>query len=89
MKLSTRLKKNLWCGYFTGWNGCTKNIAFYVDGKKITDFTTNSLDYADIHHDTITKEMGCKLLPKECPVVNEREIVLHYTSTNYKDWCKK
>lgn len=33
---------------------------------------------------------GWTLLLHECPVVNSNhEIVLHYTSTTYKEWCNR
>lgn len=87
MKLSTRLKKTLWCGYITGWGDTTKVMRFFVDCKKM-EFCTSSLSAADKYHKHLTEDLGYKLLPNECPVVNEKEIVLHYTSTNYSEWCK-
>lgn len=95
MKLSTRLKKyvapNLLFGeHEYNWNGdCTmRQIVLMVDGDPHRTYKTHSLNMADEYNRYLTKDEHCTLLPlNECPVVNPTQIVMHYTSTTYGDWC--
>lgn len=85
MKLSTRLQRDLWCGYFTAYGCTTKPVTLMVDCKRTAH--SNSLSALDDYHRILVGK-GCKLLPiSESPVVNDKEIIVHYTSTNYRDWC--
>ena len=84
MKLSTRIKRYVEPECYEG-----KSIKLVVDcGKNGEVVIANTLEEADrIHNEFIDK--GYSLLPpNECPVVNDNEIVMHYTSTNYRDWCE-
>lgn len=88
MKLSTRIKKYVpLCG--DGKSGiCTKLIVLMVDCKR-TELETYCLDLADEYHRYLTKDEHCTILPQESPVINGKgEIIFHYTSTTYKEWCK-
>ena len=93
MKLSTKIKK------YVPWNliydsaigdgdyTCRK-IILMVDCKQ--KFETYSLEMADEYDRHLRKDEHCALLPlNECPVVNPTEIIMHYTSTTYSDWCNK
>lgn len=80
MKLSTRIKK------YVAPELLDRPIKILVDCGKNGHAIANSLDDADAYHRAALL-MGCTLLPKECPVVNENEIVIHYTSTTYREWC--
>lgn len=82
MKLSTRIKRYVAPDLISG-----RKIVLMVDCKEI--IIANTLTEADTVHKELTEKMGCKLLPlNECPVVNGRnEIIMHYTTTTYKDWC--
>lgn len=86
MKLSTHLQKKLWWGYFTAYGCTTRPVTLMVDCNRTAN--SSSLSKLDKYHrDLVSK--GCKLLPaNEWPVVNDHEIIVHYTSTTYKDWCK-
>lgn len=100
MKLSTRLKKYVPAVYLYG-DGTTVSkcdfdgeytscpIVLMVDCKR-TGLETYSLDMADEYHRHLTKDEKCTLLPlNECPVINGKEIIMHYTSTTYKEWCNR
>lgn len=99
MKLSTRIKKYVAPELIWGTHKWSKpygdytfrTIVLMVDGKRFYDnqgeFITCSLSLADEFHRFLTRDEHCTLLPHECPVVNEDEIIIHYTSTTYKDWC--
>ena len=101
MKLSTRIKKYLpasiifGTGRYSDPNGdCTAiPIVLMVDGKREwngEDLWSYSLDVIDQYHHSLTKDDHCTLLPpNECPVYNGKEIIMHYTSTTYKDWCNQ
>lgn len=85
MKLSTRIVKHVpLCG--DGKSGvCTRKIVLFVDCKD--KYETYLLDLADEYHHFLTKDEHCTLLTQESPVINSGEIVFHYTSTTYRDWC--
>jgi hypothetical protein len=85
MKLSTRLKKSLWSGYFTGYGATTRPVVLMVDCKE--EYCSDNLETLDRIHKELTGR-GCHLLLNECPVVSPFEIVMHYTSTTYKEWCE-
>lgn len=96
MKLSTRLKKTVsapvWAmgngaEWFQDFNREHYTIRFLLDCKEYDKCVLlNSAD--QIHRHLI--ENGCTLLLKECPVINgNHEIILHYTSTTYKEWCNR
>lgn len=81
MKLSTRIKRYVAPEWIDG-----RKIKMLVDCSEEHDAAT--LEEADAIHATLL-ERGCKLLPQESPVVNANEIVMHYTSTTYKEWCNR
>lgn len=94
MKLSTRIKKYVAPELLFGtskWadpNGeyTERKICLWVDCMP-TGLDTFSLAQADEYNRYLTKECGCTLLPlNECPVVNDTDIVMHYTSNTYKEW---
>lgn len=101
MKLSTRIKKYVHPDLIFGtsrWanpegDATEAQIVLMVDGKRIYkdggEYATRSLSLADEYHRYLTKDEHCTLLPlNECPVVNSKgEIIMHYTSTTYKEWC--
>lgn len=92
MKMSTRLKKyvapSLLYGRHPEGDTTERVILLMVDCGKGEVFRTRSLEEANEYHRILTEEMGCTLLPlNECPVVNDSEIVMHYTSSTYKEWC--
>ena len=81
MKLSTRIKRDIHEDLARG-----RNIVIMVDCKRV--FSNPDPAVADCAHEYWTKRKGCTLLPKESPVVNgKNEIIYHYTSTTYRDWC--
>lgn len=85
MKLSNELINSIPATYL--WkNGKELNdIVFMVDCKETEK--ANTLEKVDTIHNKLI-ENGCKLLPKECPVISsDGNIYLHYTSTTYKNWC--
>lgn len=94
MKLSTKIKKNvsplaLWKpdgSYGSDVIDTGYQIIFMLDHKRV--YATTSFTDADAK-DNELKASGASLLPlAECPVVNSNnEIIMHYTSTTYKDWC--
>lgn len=79
-------------GHSYGDDYIDRVIVFMVDSSR--DFRGKwyqaiTLSDADKIHEYLTKKCGCTLLPlNECPVVTEREIIMHYTSTTYKEWCE-
>ena len=90
MKLSTRIRKNVSCS-FCGY-GNTKiimeTVVFMVDCKR--ELETYDLDTANAYHNYLTNNKRCTFLPHESFVVNgNNEIILHYTSTTYAEWCGK
>ena len=96
MKLSTRIKKYVapelifgtsrWANPDSDYT--EREIVFMVDFKRRA--ATYSLSLADRYHNSLIKEEHCTLLPlNECPVVNDHQIIMHYTSTNYKEWCNR
>ncbi len=95
MKLSTRIKKYVPEDLIFGtekWSNpkgdyTQRAIVMMVDCERRA--FTHSLTMADEYHRYLTKDEHCTLLPlNECPVVNDHEIIMHYTSTTYKVWCK-
>ena len=88
MKLSTRIKKYvdpvlLW-GDGPRGDHVERVIVFWIDCAR--NVSTHSLEEADLYHEILQKNDMGHLLPKECPVVSDHEITIHYTSTTYKDW---
>lgn len=81
MKLSTRIKKYVPADLIDG-----RDIIMLVDCGNTAGAYADTLALADVRHGEYLKK-GYKLLARECPVVNSKEIVIHYTSTTYKDWC--
>ena len=91
MKLSTRMAKKV---TLLITNDCVnKEIVLMVDcgeNKSLPTMRTYSLSIADEYHRYLTKDKHCTLLTKESPVVNSRnQVIYHYTSTTYKDWCER
>ena len=94
MKLSTRLKKADPCVWVTGsglefYNSplnISLKIVFMVDCKRVLSATF--LQDADRIHSNLLKE-GYKPLWEESPVFNGHEIIVHYTSSTYNEWCEK
>lgn len=85
MKLSSRIKKT--APHFVNGSTCPRTIVIMLDGKRIRE--TDSWTIADADHYTLTSVHSCKYLKQESPVINCRgEIIFHYTSTTYRDWCK-
>lgn len=80
MKLSTRIKKTIDPQFQY------KPIRMMVDCGKTENIVAETDFIADKYHATFLAK-GYKLLPQECPVINGNEIVMHYTSTTYRDWC--
>ena len=89
MKVSTKIKK--YVPMVDLGEYCSVPIVFMVDGKMPDeDYWTYNFALADVYHKALTKELHFTLLPlNECPVYNGKEVIMHYTSTNYKEWCKK
>ena len=95
MKLSTRLKKELSIPVFGLKNGSEwfqdfelkhYEVVFFLDCQLFARRVL--LDSADRVHKDL-KSHGCTLLLQESPVINDNhEIILHYTRTNYREWCK-
>lgn len=93
MKLSTKIRKSVSCSFC----GCgnteiiMETIVFMVDGKREYNgfrLETCDLNTANAYHNYITKESGCTFLPQESFILNgNNEIILHYTSTTYAEWC--
>ena len=82
MKLSTKLKKYAAPAIISG-----VPIVLLVDSGRAGRYTFGTLADADAMHNKLLAQ-GCKLLPlNECPVYNGREVIMHYTTTNYKNWC--
>lgn len=81
MKVSTRIKRN-----FTPEQISGKPVKMLVDCGRTETAIAGSLEETDSIN-ALFAEKGYTLLPKESPVYNGSEIVLHYTSTTYKDWC--
>lgn len=92
MKLSTRIKKYAPVvddQVIFPWQEEPYKIVLMVDCKRDPLLITTSLKWADRHHDALTKVYHCTLLNQESPVINQRgELIYHYTSTTYKEWCK-
>ena len=95
MKLSTRIKKEV-PGLLCSPVGPMKEIVLMVDCGKPSErvpecdrvLRTYTWDMADEYHRYLTKDCKCTLLRQESPVVNIRDqIIYHYTSTTYRDWC--
>lgn len=69
-------------------NYCKYNIVFMVDFERHDE--THYMTDVEVMHKYLTSGLHCKFLKKESPVVNSKqEVILHYTSTTYKDWCNK
>ncbi|MBO5967286.1 MAG: hypothetical protein J6S14_02175 [Clostridia bacterium] len=85
MKLSTKIKKytpDVDLGEYS-----LVPIVLMVDCKR-DDLWTYSFAVADEYHRHLTQDEHCTLLPlNECPVYNGYEVIMHYTSTTYKEWC--
>lgn len=63
-----------------------KNIILMID----CDWSISTVhpEIAIENHKQLLED-GYKLLRQESPVINNNnEIIFHYTSTNYRDWCK-
>lgn len=61
-------------------------ITFMVDcGKTRTDVVKTLVEAQKVHKEYV--RLGYTLLPQECPVVSPDGVTMHYTSTNYDDWC--
>ena len=93
MKISTRIKKyvpheRLWSKYPPS-EFIDREIVFMVDCESVTEYRTYSLEAADHYHRYLTRDERNTFLPQESPVVNATQIILHYTSTTYKDWCNR
>ena len=86
MKLSTRIKKSGFLWLNGDCDTTMQTIVLIVDCK--LRHRTHSLKEADrLHKDFLAN--GCRLLLQESPVFNSNnEIIYHYTSTTYKEWCK-
>ena len=82
MNLSTRLCKEL------SEEQLDRPIRLMVDCGDTADITVLNTEAADVAHKRFMA-LGYRLLPKECPVVNSREIIMHYTSTTYQDWKRR
>lgn len=96
MKLSTRIKKYVAQDLIFGTSKWANPKGDYTERQIVmmVDFqvraATYSLSMADEYHRYLTKDEHCTLLPlNECPVVNDKAIIMHYTSTNYKEWCNR
>ena len=101
MKLSTRLKRDVdpsllfGVGKYANPNGdCTVvPVVLMVDCERQYKndgiFQSYSLGMLDEYHRYLTKDEHCTLLPNESPVWNGKEIIMHYTSTNYLNWCRR
>ena len=96
MKLSTKIKKyvNPFCLWSNGTESdiVDREIVLMVDlgfaSDEYNKLRTHSLETADEYHRYLTKDEHCTLLPlNECPVVNETQIIMHYTTTTYGKWC--
>lgn len=93
MKLSTRIKKystisNDHAYPFFDRYPVPRKIVLMVDCKHDTDLETYSVSHADALHNDLVKRCHCTLLPTEGPVINGcGEIIYHYTSTTYAEWC--
>lgn len=84
MKISTRIKRYVPADMIDG-----REIILTVDGGKTAEEKADTLEAADAIHARFTAEGYTVLPPCECPVVNSRnEIIMHYTSTTYKEWCE-
>ena len=85
MKASTKIKK--YCNKAFDGDTCNGWIVFVVDGRKIG--AVKKLSEADKVHNDLTEKYGCTLLPlAECPFVNTLgQVIMHYTTTTYKEWC--
>lgn len=86
MKLSTRIKKAfpaVWVDragreFYSG-----RKIVFCLDCKEKISCTF--LDDADAIHRRLI-DRGYMFLPDESPVINQVEVVLHYTRFTYNRW---
>ena len=85
MKASTKIKK--YCPEAVSGDTVKGWIVFIVDGYKIG--AVKKLDEADKVHNDLVEKYGCTLLPlAECPFVNTiDQVIMHYTTTTYKEWC--
>lgn len=95
MKVSTKIKKYVspeliyGTGKYADYNSdyTFRKIVLMVDCKR-TEYESYSLSMIDKYDRYFRKDEKYKLLPlNECPVVNDTEIIMHYTSTDYKTWC--
>ena len=84
MKISTRIKRYVPADMIDG-----RKIILMVDCGETAKEEADTLEAADAIHARFTAD-GYTLLPlSERPVVNSlNEIIMHYTSTTYKEWCK-
>ena len=85
MKLSSRIKRDApwYSEHDPDWE-----IVLMVDCGNFCTRRVSSFNSADEEHNELTKTEGCTLLPQESPVINGNgEIIYHYTSTTYKEWC--
>lgn len=87
MKASTKIKKYVHYDYIADDQYTKIPMVLMVDGKNL-GHESYSFDVIDIYHHHLITDHHCTLLPiNECPVCNGKEIIRHYTSTTYKDWC--
>lgn len=86
MKPSTKIKKYVDPSAWSGLEAVP--IVLMVDCEK--EYASFNLDRIDEYHDYLTKYRHCTLLPlNECPVYNGKAIIMHYTSTTYREWCNR
>lgn len=83
MKLSTKVKRFI--PYQGRQNVLARPVRFFLDCDFVKE--TCDLDEVDKVHNRLTKEEGCTLLTCESFVVSPYGITIHYTSTNYENWC--
>lgn len=88
MKLSTKIKKYGYPWICNDGDTIAQEIILSVDCGKTESNSTHVLSIADRIHEEY-KAKGYTLLPlNECPVHNQEEqIIMHYTSTTYREWC--
>lgn len=84
MKVSTKIKK--YSPEAVQGDEYGRLIIFMVDCEMVA--VTKSFSEADKINEHLTKDLGYALLPiNECPVYNSiNQVIMHYTSTTYKDW---
>lgn len=93
MKLSTRIKRdiapNMIWGNDAPSDWTKRRICLMVDCGRNPEYATtetNLLSVADATHKALI-ESGVTLLPQESPVVNGEQIIYHYATGTYAEWC--